>query len=108
MKVVDHHDQLITDVTLDNEDVFFKVLKMANSSGNREALCHCTGSSANPCFVPQTLNFSLSLSQTWTEDQQERESYQTRREDFYNLPKERLRNYFLTKPISLKTTKGEE
>lgn len=29
-------------------------------------------------------------------------------EDFYNLAKERLRNYFLTMHISLKTTKGEE
>lgn len=104
---MDHHDQSITDVTLDNENVFFKVIKMANSSGNREAVCHCIGSSASPCFVPWTLHLFLSSSHTRTKGQQDRESYQ-RREEFYNLSKERLRNYFLTIRISLKTTKGEE
>lgn len=101
---MNHHDQSITDVTLDNENVFFKVIKMANSSGNREEVWNCPGPSASPCFLPQTFHLSLS----WSQRASRRGKATRGGEDFYNLPKEKLRNYFLTMHISSKTTKGEE
>lgn len=103
---MDHHNQSITDTNLDNENVFFKVIKIANSSENREAEWKCTGPSASPCFVPHSISPFL-----WARHGQRasRRGKATRGgEDFYNLPEERLRNYFLTMHISFKTTKGED
>lgn len=56
---LDHHDQSIANVTLDNENVVFKVIKMACFSEDREAACHCIDSSASPCVIPHTLMLPL-------------------------------------------------
>lgn len=105
---LDHHYQSITNVTLDNENVVFKVIKMACFSADREAACHCIDSSASLCIIPHTLMLPLSSNHTGTEGQQERESYLRRREGFYNLSKKRQRNHCLIIHISWNTTKGGE